>query len=95
MAISALRHRRSKVGKAHYKLRSMNIHVEIRREPVYVRGKVFGLKVRKEPAFRATACVGRGRGRRSYKNSRCASGEGHGPTAALRKALAKLAKTVK
>lgn len=95
MGLGTVKHSRRKVGKAHYKLRAMNIHVEVRREPVYVRGTIYGQKVKKEPAYRATACIARGRGRRSYKASRCATGEGHGPTAALRKALAKLAKTVK
>lgn len=95
MAVGAYKHSRRKVGKVHYKRRAVNIHVEIKREPVFVRGMIYGQKVKKEPAFHATACVGRGHGRRSFKTSRCASGQGHGPTAALRKALAKLSKTIR
>jgi len=71
-------------------MRDFTVRVRVIREPVYARGRIYGLKVKKEPAFVATACVSH-----ATKSARCGSGRGHGPTAAIRKALAKLAKTVK
>jgi hypothetical protein len=100
MGLGTVRHSRKKIGKAHYKMRTFNVQVRVVREPTYVRGTIYGQKVKKEPAYRATACVmgtGSRGGRRGYTKDRmrCGVGDAHGPTAAVRKALAKLSKTVK
>lgn len=96
MALGAVRHSRKKIKKAHYKARRFNVEVNVYREPVYARGTIYGVKVKKAPAFRVVACVkGAGLHGPGAKRHRCAEVLAQGPTAAVRKALAKLSKTVR
>jgi hypothetical protein len=98
VALGSVKHKRSQVGKARYRKRAFNIRVEVVREPTYVRGTAYGMRVKKEPAFRVEACVaGAGAtGRAGLKRqNRCVRANGNSPTSALRNALAKLTKTVR
>lgn len=84
----AYRHSRSKISRAHYKSRDFTIAIRVKREPVYVRGTIYGVKVKREPAFRAIVCTG-------GSNKRCVEAQAHGPTAAVRKALTKFARSMR
>lgn len=88
MGYAAYKHRRAKVGKARYRSRDFSIAVRVKREPVHVRGTIYGVKVKKEPAFHAIVCTG-------GSNKRCVEAQAHGPTAAVRKALSKFAKSMR
>jgi len=91
MALSAYRHSRKRIAKAHYKQRTFNVRVRVVRDPVYVRGHIFGRKVKKEPAYRAYACIHRG----EYRKGRgCSRADAHSPSA-VKKALAKLSRTIR
>jgi hypothetical protein len=98
MSFAAVKHSRRKIVKAHHRERKFNVQVRVTREPVYVRGTIFGTRVRKEPAFRAQACVTGAGPRRvgsRLRKYRCAVASAHGPTAAVKRALAKLVKLIR